>query len=78
MRRGEFQQRARVRGKMSSILDILNLIYQLDTHIEISNRQLDEQVWDSGERSKLKITFWDLTAKGSSQTRKVDELTQEE
>lgn len=57
MRRGEFQQRARVRGKMSSILDILNLIYQLDTHIEISNRQLDEQVWDSGERSKLKITF---------------------
>lgn len=57
MGRGKFQQWAGVRGKMSSILEMLNLRYQLDTQIEISNRQLDEQVWDSGERSKLKIKF---------------------
>ena len=60
MGRGKFQQWAGVRGKMSSILEMLNLRYRLDTQIEISNRQLDEQVWDSGERSKLKIKFGTL------------------
>lgn len=78
MRRDELQQGPGTRRKMSSVLDMLNLRYQLNTQVEISNRQLDKQVWGSGERSRLKIIFCELTAKGSSQTTKVDELSQEE
>lgn len=38
-----------------SILDMLYLIYLLDVRVEMSGRQLDIQVWNSGERLGLKI-----------------------
>lgn len=74
MRRGELQQGPGIRGKMSSVLDMLNLRNQLNTQVEISSRELNKQVWGSGERSRLKRIFCELKAKDSSQTRKVDEL----
>lgn len=42
-----------------SILDMLYSTYLLDVWVEMSGRQLDMQVWNSGERLGLEIKIRD-------------------